>query len=283
MIKYNESLLEKFSIRYLSGKNEQNLHLHCHDFHELVFIVDGSVAYQIPSGVFKLKPGDMVFIRAYEKHGPHLLNPNTLYERITLQIKQKTLDDLSRGGIDFSVCFKQSTLEIYRFPYYVQSQIRMLLGKILTVYQEHPFGYEVLSDIYLSELFVKIAELFYDENSTAPTARLQPIQLLNMIEQYIIENIDSPISINDIANYVCMNKYSVMRFFKDLTGSTAYQYIINKRLEIAENLIRSGVTFSSAAEQCGFSDYSCFYRCFLKKYHVSPQKYFADLKDKQYR
>ena len=42
----------------------------------------------------------------------------------------------------------------------------------------------------------------------------------------------------------------------------------------AEALIKAGTPFTNAAEKCGFSDYSCFYRCFHNKYKMSPQKYF---------
>ncbi len=272
---YAKHLTQSFDIKYLSGKNEQNLHLHYHDFCELIFIVKGSVSYQTSSGIFALRSGDVILLSAYEKHGPQVLDNSTLYERITLQVEQETLEALSRGGIDLSVCFKKKKFSFFRFPYYTQSQIRMTLGKLLSLRQDQPFGCDVLGDVYLTELFVKISEFFYEEDSAAATAKLQPVQLLSVVEQYIVENIDSPISIDDIANYVCINKYSFMRFFRELSGCTAYQYIINRRLETAENLIRGGATFSDAAEKCGFSDYSCFYRCFTKKHKMSPQTYFG--------
>lgn len=113
------------------------------------------------------------------------------------------------------------------------------------------------------------------QNSSEETIKeLQPLQLLNMVDQFIAENIDCPICIDDLANFVCMNKYSFMRCFKELAGCTAYQYIINTRLKEAEALIKAGTPFTNAAEKCGFSDYSCFYRCFHNKYKMSPQKYF---------
>ncbi len=274
---YAKHLTSSFDIRYLSGRNEQNLHLHYHDFCELVYIVKGHVAYQTSHGLFALKPGDIMLLSAYEKHGPRLLKADTLYERITLQIDQSLLEKLSRDGIDLSICYKKNPFAVFRLPYYAQSQIRMILGKLLSIRQDRPFGYELLTEIYITELFVKISEYFYEENSEASASKLQPVQLLSMIEQYVVENIDSQISIDDIANFVCINKYSLMRFFKELTGYTTYQYIINKRLEVAETMILSGETFSGAAEKCGFSDYSCFYRCFMKKHNLSPQKYFGEL------
>jgi AraC-like DNA-binding protein len=243
----------------------------------MLFVVEGKVAYQMDNGIFVLRPGDIMFHKPYNKHCPLVLNNDALYERIILQIEPKKLESLSRYGIDFSICFKLGNPGVFRIPYYAQNSIRMTLGKILGVSQEHPFGHELLADVYITELFVKISEFFYDEKLIVSVEELQPIQLLSMVDQFIEENIDSPIRIDDLASFVCMNKYSFMRYFKDLSGCTAYQYVVSKRLKAAESLIKSGMGLSSAAEKCGFSDYSCFYRCFMNKYKISPQKYFEAL------
>lgn len=278
VLKFAKELEEDFSIKYLSETNEKDLQPHYHKFLEMVFIVEGKVAYQMPDGVFVLKPGDIMFIKALEKHYPMIINHEAMYERITLQIKPEKLEALSKYGVDLGKCFRSSKSGIFRFPYYAQNSIRMILGKILSIYQEKPFGHELLADAYITELFVKVTELFSDGDSVAPVEELHTLQLLSMVDSYITENIDSAIRIDDLANFVCMNKYSFMRYFKQLSGCTVYQYIINKRLETAESLIKAGAAFSTAAEKSGFNDYSCFYRCFVNKHDMSPQKYYDAVK-----
>lgn len=276
LIEYSRELINDYNIKYLSGRNEKSLCLHYHTYYEMVFIVEGRVSYQVANEIYTLRPGDMLFLNIHEKHFPQVQNPDALYERITFQIRPEKLEALSRYGVDLAKCFKCKNPGVVRFPYYVQNSIRMILGKIIGAKQEQPFGYELLEEVYITELFVKITEFFPDASPKLSAEELPTPQLLNMVDQIIMENIDQPICIEKLANFVCMNKYSFMRCFKQLSGCTVYQYIINKRLEFAESLIRSGATFSSAAEKSGFSDYSCFYRSFTNKHKISPQKYFGD-------
>ncbi len=273
-VKYSKELVGDYAIKFLSGVNEKNLYPHYHECFEMLFMVEGKVAYRTSQGLFMLRPGDIMFHNVHAQHSPLILNKEALYERINLQIKPEKLKSLSGYGIDLSRCFTAGNSGIFRIPYYAQNTIRMILGKIITVYEEKPFGYKLLEDIYLTELFLKISEFFYAKSSEETIKELQPLQLLNMVDQFIAENIDCPICIDDLANFVCMNKYSFMRCFKELASCTAYQYIINTRLKEAEALIKAGTPFTNAAEKCGFSDYSCFYRCFHNKYKMSPQKYF---------
>ena len=77
-----------------------------------------------------------------------------------------------------------------------------------------PFGNELLADSYLIELFVTITEYIHMESSMFLSSEIKAHQLLDIIDQYINENIEHDIKVEDIARFVCMNKYSLMRTFK---------------------------------------------------------------------
>ncbi len=271
---FKERLSERFEIAYLNGQQEENMGLHRHDYCELVMVVSGKVAYKLADRVYYPKPGNIILIDEHVRHSPQLISSDTPYERITLALQKEVFSQLSRPDMDFTVFFRNSDFDILQLPYYTQAQVRMILGKLLTLKEEKTFGLSVLCDVYLTELFVKIAEHYYGAEEPVGSGDLHSSQLVSMVDQYIIENIDSQITIDEIAFFVCKNKYSLMRSFKEISGCTLYQYILNKRLEIAENLILEGDSFSKAAEKSGFSDYSCFYRSFKKKNGVSPQAYF---------
>ena len=61
--------------------------------------------------------------------------------------------------------------------------------------------------------------------------------------------------------------------FKEVTGYTLHQYISQKRLVWAGELIRSGMPVMKAAEQAGFSEYSTFLRAFRGTFHMSPREF----------
>lgn len=50
----------------------------------------------------------------------------------------------------------------------------------------------------------------------------------------------------------------------------AWEYIVLKRLVLARSMILDGVPVSDAAKDCGFQDYSTFYRAYTTKYGEPP-------------
>ena len=65
----------------------------------------------------------------------------------------------------------------------------------------------------------------------------------------------------------------ISRVFKQMTGQTLVQYILEKRILIAKQLIGQGAALGEAARQVGFPNYSYFYRCFTKAEGMTPKEY----------
>ena len=62
------------------------------------------------------------------------------------------------------------------------------------------------------------------------------------------------------------------RIVKDATGSPVWEYITAKRLALAREKMLSGMTALRIAEECGFGDYSSFYRAYVRHYGHSPRE-----------
>ena len=67
-----------------------------------------------------------------------------------------------------------------------------------------------------------------------------------------------------------------MRKFKDNTGMTLHNYILQKRLLYARDLIQKGTPIIKASMDCGFNDYSSFLRAFKKHFNCSPKYFFVN-------
>ena len=70
-----------------------------------------------------------------------------------------------------------------------------------------------------------------------------------------------------------LSRYYLMHRFKDVTGYTLHQYISQKRLLLAGELIRGGTPVMKAAEMAGYSEYSTFLRAFQNTFHMSPKEF----------
>ena len=74
-----------------------------------------------------------------------------------------------------------------------------------------------------------------------------------------------------LAEKFYISKYYLCRAFHKATGLTVHDYIRLKRLNLARELKAEGKSISEAAMMAGFTDYSSFYRAYLKEYGVSPR------------
>ena len=73
-----------------------------------------------------------------------------------------------------------------------------------------------------------------------------------------------------IAGQFYISKYYMMRLFKQETGYTLGQYISQKRLLLAKELLSSGVPGTQVCYDCGFKDYSTFSRAYKQLFGVTP-------------
>lgn len=91
--------------------------------------------------------------------------------------------------------------------------------------------------------------------------------------EYINNNLDEDLSVEVLTDRYFLSKSRFINRFKKITGYTPHQYIIDKRIIKCAQLIKAGAYAADAAAAYGFTEYSSFYRAFVKEYGVSPRSY----------
>ena len=97
--------------------------------------------------------------------------------------------------------------------------------------------------------------------------------LLKSVKEYIDDNYNKPISIESVAEKFSYNRTYLSNLFKKQYGQSPKEYLINKRLAEALNLILSGYKINEVSNKVGFSNQYNFSRAFKLKYGVSPNNY----------
>ncbi len=109
---------------------------------------------------------------------------------------------------------------------------------------------------------------------TSPVISDLNIQKIKPIVRYINENYKSPITLDDICNNVKYKKYTICHTFKNVTGSTIFEYINYLRIHCAiDRLKDKNLTILEISMQCGFSTVTYFNRVFKSVIGCSPLKY----------
>ncbi len=97
---------------------------------------------------------------------------------------------------------------------------------------------------------------------------------VNRVIEYISENFSRELSNSELAALVGYHEFHLNRLFVKYTGTSIHQYIINKRLSAAKELILStDLSLAAISEQAGFNNYSFFSSYFKKRFGISPAKF----------
>jgi AraC-like DNA-binding protein len=96
---------------------------------------------------------------------------------------------------------------------------------------------------------------------------------LSPVLDYIELHLHEPLTLELLENRFFINKYYLLRLFKQYTGSTVHEYIVTKRIAMAKKYLSEGMSVLDACMRCGFNDYTSFLRMFKKKIGVLPKEY----------
>lgn len=97
---------------------------------------------------------------------------------------------------------------------------------------------------------------------------------ITYIKKYIVQNYGKLFDINEIAEQLNLSPNYLRSIFKEGTGSTIHEYLIDYRMEKAcEMLKNKSYRIKDIAMDCGYENVSYFIQSFQKKYGVSPNEY----------
>lgn len=123
----------------------------------------------------------------------------------------------------------------------------------------------------LKEIFTKISLEYQIENNIGTGGSKSP-SIKNIVE-YINSNIKT-VSLENVASAVGMNPYYLSHFFHQQTNEKFYDYVLRKKMEIAENLlINSTLSIQSISRQIGYTNSNSFSRVFRSYFGTNPKNY----------
>ena len=93
---------------------------------------------------------------------------------------------------------------------------------------------------------------------------------------YIKKHLADPLSLDDIAGNVGINKYYLSRLFRQILGRSVFETVRILRCNEAKHRIEEGISVSKAAHSCGFENLSHFTRTFKKCYGILPSQCIRD-------
>lgn len=267
-------LSSDYEIFHYSNNDLGKVSLHHHDFYECYLFISGDVTYLIEGKTFCLEPGDIVLINSKELHQAIINSKDVVYERIVLWLNRSFLKELSTKETNLSLCFESlNRNNVLRADFEVKQNIRLLLNKLISLESYKGIGRELLYKAYITELLVHINNIAFNDKVRLDVD-IKKSNLIDGIIEYINNHIEEDITVDEISECFYLSKFHLSREFKKHTGTTLHRYIVQKKLIEAKELILKETPITSVYKQCGFGDYSNFFRAFKNEYGVTPKQFY---------
>ncbi len=101
----------------------------------------------------------------------------------------------------------------------------------------------------------------------------EPPQVINATKTTLSRSLEHNLTLQQLADRVGYNPYTLLRCFKKNVGLTPHEYLLNLRIAKAKELLRDGLAPAAVAAETGFVDQSHFHRTFRQFVAATPRQY----------
>lgn len=271
--------LDNSHVRILHNTEPYNCENHYHNCVEVIFMYENECNVQFPTTEISLNTGDILVIP------PYMMHQITASKQVRQFIIMLDVELLLHFGIyasnpssinDILLCNKDNCPQIY-------DSIRDNIIDIINAYFINDNYWQL--EVYSHFLYV-LAQI--GKNAPTTTKANELIMGSNHKEhydkfaellQYVDLNLSEQITLDAVSSHVGFSKYHFIRLFKEYTGMTFYEYLTNKRVQLAKELLKSNMGITEIAFSCGFNNQTSFCRTFKKEVGFPPTEYRQQIKN----
>lgn len=224
------------------------------------YILDGKGIYKTGGRIYQLSGGDAFLIR-----------PNTLIYYEADRYHPWTYTWIGFQGLKMDEYFKRtSLLETPCFHYDRDDRVRLCHEKMFEAYNL-PENRDLMMNSILYEYLYLLASKF-PRKSIPP--REKKISYVEEALRYIEANYAHSVNIQVIADHLNIERTYLYRLFKDITGVSPQEYLLDYRIRRACSLLKeTDLPVSDIARSVGYGDALYFSRLFKQKKGSPPSQY----------
>ena len=235
---------------------------HCHNCTELIFVRSGKG-----------------FVYQNNKKCPYCENQIIVYQRGSLHADEAVSDGLQFCiGID-SVAAEYLPVGVWDCSPEIISVIDTLHRKV----SEQSGKLRSLDmDIICGYLAMLLREQTPASSPDQPSQATAEEDICEIAKRELDAHIDSPYSLDQLNSKVFVSKGYLRRIFKKKYGESPLTYLLHKKLDVAEELLKiTDLPIQEVAKKVGIDNPFYFSTLFTRKKGISPAKFRAEHKKKQ--
>ncbi|MDO5425270.1 MAG: AraC family transcriptional regulator [Eubacteriales bacterium] len=240
---------------------------HWHDAVEILYMLEGELKIRMEKVSFTLESGRCILINPNQVHSTLCTRPN---RAIVFQIPESFLEKWipDKQALNFTLKDPADTVD-------QQSKVngfKEILAHMRLLEEEQPDSGVLKFNSLLFEALFQLCQNF--RAPIAPeemTRREKNLEKLKPVLDYIAENYNRPIPLQEIAQVAAFEPKYFCRFFKKWMGMTFLEYQNEVRLgKIYEEVLGTEERISDLLEKHGFTNEKVFRRMFRERFGATP-------------
>ncbi len=275
------SFEKEYSFRYTDADRVESCSLHRHPEFEFIYNQADSASYQIGDEVIIAEKGDLLFVWPNELHTFIRVPDKVLF----VQFKASILTGYEDIVSDLPLLYPLHLIRASQYPEVANA----VSYSIVEGYRYYTSSDDYVQSVFRSRLTDLLTSLLYfvkqkpetvsagaSETVTADPAG-QDWSIRSKIAdacRYIDQNFNRNLTQTEVADLYGFSHYYFSRKFKQLTSCSFPEYLSQKRvLNASELLKKTPMTITEVAYSSGFQSISSFNKIFRDAFEMSPKEY----------
>lgn len=207
---------------------------------------------------------------------PEFLNP--AYDYNSLRVKPQTYlegDPQEAAWLNAFTQRKPNYKGIININSVISLRIETILRQIKKeLHDQRDWYWPCRTRSYLLELLLSVDRIYVEPVGEESIVILEKYKNINEVIMYLLNNYQEKIQLSQLTEKFNINRTSLNEYFKQATGHTVMNYLINLRIHLAMAMLKdTALQVSEIMYRVGFYNISHFIRSFKKITGMSPLEY----------
>lgn len=243
--------------------------IHTHDFLEISIVLEGQANYTIEEQEFQLNAGQIMLFNPGTRHGEEQ-RTGTYSHQLHIGLTNISLDGLKRNHLPT----KKAILNLGEY----QWEFLDKAWRLVKEYSEEQPEFQLMVKALIIEMLVLILRSLEKAQDNTVTLALsknakRKQYLVNHAIYYLENHHTQEITLEQLADTLYVSPTYLSKVFKESTGMSPINYLIQVRLKHAKELLANEqLTIREISQAVGYQDAYHFSKLFKKYYGVSPSQ-----------
>ena len=229
-----------------------------HTYHEILYCIDCDAILHTENQPERVTGERLLIIPKGYYHFFEPLNGER-FARLKISVSEEMIAQMPLTHITERLCVAAE----------ISQPVAHLLRQICERMREE--ATEVRDFYVYHAVLLLLAELNREEHTESSERRAVDESILRCID-YISQNLSKDLSIDVLAREIGASPSNLTHSFQREMGISVHRYITQKRMILARDLLLAGAHASKIYADCGYRDYSSFYKAYVRIFGCAPSE-----------